>query len=480
MFKSFRVKLFIIFLLTTIAVSGSTIYFIYRIAVEAQLEALRKAVLAIASTTALMIEPEEFKKIDPSNPVFSEPFKKYNNLLHKVLENNPDIRYAYTLIETKDPNICNFVADAEYFDRDVMTEQDKKEVNYDVSKIPELRDKVAFLKAVTTKNYYNDQWGTWLTGYAPVRDKDGKTLAVVGIDMSASKISSFQEYLTLWSILIFILDVIISIILSALISSTISLPILKIAEHTKEISEGNFKSRIDIKSEDEIKKLADSFNTMVDKLDHMFVDLAKTQSDLKVAHLDTIFRLALAAEYKDEATSQHLKRVSAYSRIIAEKYGLSEEDLDNIEIGAPLHDIGKIGIPDNILLKTEKLTKEEYEIIKKHPSIGYEILKESRSPYLKTAALICLKHHEYFDGTGYPNGLKGEDIHIYGRIVALADVFDALTSKRSYKEPFSIEKTVDMIKSKSGTQFDPKVVDAFLESLDEIKKYIKFFEDSPV
>ncbi|MEQ8171391.1 MAG: HD domain-containing phosphohydrolase [Candidatus Eremiobacterota bacterium] len=480
MFKSFRVKLFIIFLLTTIAVSGSTIYFIYRIAVNVQFEALRKAVLAIASTTALMIEPEEFKKIDPNNPVFSEPFKKYNNLLHKVLENNPDIRYAYTLVETEDPNICNFAADSEYFNRDVMTEQDKKEINYDVSKIPELRDKVAFIKPVTTKHYYNDRWGTWLTGYAPVRDKNGKTLAVVAIDMSASKISSFQQYLTLWSILIFILDLIISVILSALVSSTISLPILKIAEHTKEISEGNFKSRIDIKSEDEIKKLADSFNTMVDKLDHMFLDLAKTQSDLKVAHLDTIFRLALAAEYKDEVTSQHLKRVSVYSRIIAEKYGLSEEDLDNIEIGAPLHDIGKIGIPDNILLKTEKLTAEEYEIIKKHPSIGYEILKESRSPYLKTAALICLKHHEYFDGTGYPNGLKGEDIHIYGRIVALADVFDALTSKRSYKEPFSIEKTVEMIKSKSGTQFDPKVVDAFLESLHEIKKYIKFFEESPV
>jgi len=480
MFKSFRIKLFIIFLLTTIAVSGSTIYFIYRIAVNVQLEALRKAVLAIASTTALMVEPEEFKKINPDNPVFSGPFKHYNNLLHKVLENNPDIRYAYTLIETADPNICIFAADAEYFGKDVMSEQDKKELKYDVSKIPELRDKTAFLNPVTTKDYYNDQWGTWLTGYAPLRDKDGKTLGVVAIDMSASKISSFQQYLTLWSILIFIMDVIISIILSALISSTISLPILKIAEHTKEISEGNFKSRIDIKSEDEIKKLADSFNTMVDKLDHMFLDLAKTQSDLKVAHLDTIFRLALAAEYKDEATSQHLKRVSAYSRIIGEKYGLTEEDLDNIEIGAPLHDIGKIGIPDNILLKTEKLTKEEYEIIKKHPSIGYEILKESRSPYLKTAALICLKHHEYFDGTGYPNGLKGEDIHIYGRIVALADVFDALTSKRSYKEPFSVDETVEMIKSKRGTQFDPKVIDAFLESLDEIKKYIKFFEDSPV
>jgi response regulator RpfG family c-di-GMP phosphodiesterase len=479
MFKSFRIKLFIVFLLTTIIVSGSTIYFTYCIAVEAQLEALRKAVLGIALTTALMIEPEEFKKIDINNPVFSEPFKKFNNLFHKVLENNPDIRYAYTLIETDDPNICNFAADAEYFGKDVMTEQDKKEIIYDVSKIPELRDKIAFLEPVTTKDYYHDQWGTWLTGYAPLRDKDGKTLAVVGIDMSASRISSFQKYLTIWSMIIFIVDIIISIILSALISSTISLPILKITEHTKVISEGDFKSKIDIKSGDEIKELADSFNEMVDKLDHMFLEVTKTENELNETHLDTIHRLALTAEYKDEATSKHLERVTHYSIVIARNYGLSEENVAIIEIAAPLHDIGKIGIPDSILLKPGKLTKEEYAVIKEHPPIGYEILKESKSPYLKIAAEIGFTHHENFDGTGYPRGLKGEEIHIYGRIVALADVFDALISKRPYKEPMSVEETVELIKSKSGTQFDPKVVNAFLNGLDEIKKYITYSDESP-
>ncbi|HPZ10376.1 MAG TPA: HD domain-containing protein, partial [Candidatus Eremiobacteraeota bacterium] len=251
-------------------------------------------------------------------------------------------------------------------------------------------------------------------------------------------------------------------------------------EHTKVISEGNFKSKIEIQTKDEIKELADAVNQMIDKLDYMFLDLTKTQSELKLTNLDAINRLALASEYKDDATYQHLNRVTAFSRVIAEAYGLPEEDVSIIELVSPLHDLGKIGIPDNILLKPGRLTDEEYEVIKDHPIIGYNILKESLSPYLKKAAIICLTHHEYFDGTGYPYGTKGEDIHIYGRIVALADVFDALTSKRPYKEPMSLEETVEIIKKKRGIQFDPKVVDAFLSCLDEIKKYKKFYEDNPV
>ncbi|OQA15577.1 MAG: Cyclic di-GMP phosphodiesterase response regulator RpfG [bacterium ADurb.Bin363] len=480
MFKSFRIKLFIVFLITTLFVSGVSIYFVYLIALNSQLIGLKKTVVGIASTTVLMIEPEEFRQIDPDNPVLSESFIKINNLLHDVLINNPDIRFAYTLIGTKDPNICKFVADANYFGRTVMSEEDIKDINYYVHNIPELREKIAFSQPVATKSLYKDKWGVQISGYAPIKDKVGNTLGVVCIDLSAEKIASFQKYVTIWTVVIFILDLIISLILSIIISSKVSLPILKIIEHTKVISEGNFKSKIEIQTKDEIKELADAVNQMIDKLDYMFLDLTKTQSELKLTNLDAINRLALASEYKDDATYQHLNRVTAFSRVIAEAYGLPEEDVSIIELVSPLHDLGKIGIPDNILLKPGRLTDEEYEVIKDHPIIGYNILKESLSPYLKKAAIICLTHHEYFDGTGYPYGTKGEDIHIYGRIVALADVFDALTSKRPYKEPMSLEETVEIIKKKRGIQFDPKVVDAFLSCLDEIKKYKKFYEDNPV
>ena len=215
---------------------------------------------------------------------------------------------------------------------------------------------------------------------------------------------------------------------------------------------------------------------MVDKLDDMFLDLNKAQDELKGAYRDTIHRLAVAAEHKDKVTKDHLTRVSNYSKIIAEKAGLSSEEVDEIYYGSPMHDIGKIGIPDEILLKKGKLTDEEYTIIKKHTEYGYNILKGSESPYLKAGAVISHTHHENYDGTGYPRQLKGEEIHIYGRIVSIADVFDALTSERPYKKAFPMEKAVEMIKEKSGTQFDPKLVDIFLECLPAIKDYIKFVE----
>jgi putative two-component system response regulator len=476
MFKSFRIKLFIVFLLTTVFISGSAIYLVYRIAVEAQLSGLKKAVVAIASTTALMIDPEEYKSIDINNPVFTEPFKKVNSIIKKVLDNNSDIKYIYTLNETSDPSICKFVADPAYAGKDKMTDEEMKDIDYNVSEIPELKDKTAFSQPVATKDLYIDKWGVWLTGYAPLKDKHGNTVAVVGVDMSAKKIASFQKEVKIWTAVVFIIALIISLLLSIFISSTISLPILKIAEHTKVIADGNFKSKIDINTGDEIKILADCFNNMVEKLDGMFFELTDAHNELKDSYLDTIHSLAVAAEYKDQVTAQHLRRVCEYSRMIADKLSLSKKDIENIKFGSPLHDVGKIGIPDSILLKKDKLTPEEYEVIKEHPTFGYKILKESRSPFLKSAALISLTHHENFDGTGYPNKLKGEDIHIYGRIVALADVFDALTSARPYKKAMSMEEALEIIKNKRGTQFDPKVVDAFLECLDEIKKYIRFVE----
>ena len=190
--------------------------------------------------------------------------------------------------------------------------------------------------------------------------------------------------------------------------------------------------------------------------------LSLVQADeLRRTRLQVIQRLGRASEYKDNETGTHILRMSHYSKIMALALGLSENAADNLLHAAPMHDIGKIGIPDSIMLKPGKLTDEEFAIMQKHPEIGAEILGESDSDLIELAKIVSLTHHEKWDGSGYPNGLKGEEIPLEGRIVAIADVFDALTSKRPYKEAWPVEKAVDLIQSQSGKHFDPNIVTLF-------------------
>lgn len=202
---------------------------------------------------------------------------------------------------------------------------------------------------------------------------------------------------------------------------------------------------------------------------------AKLTEDLKKAYLDTIFRLAIAAEYRDDDTAEHLHRMSNYSAIIARNYGLDDHFVENILYASPMHDVGKLGIPDAILQKPGKLTPEEFEIMKSHTLIGAKILANSEAEVLQLAETVALTHHEKYDGTGYPRGLKGEEIPLVGRIVAIADVFDALTSKRYYKPAYPVEKALNIIEEGKGKHFDSTLVDAFFDSMDEIleirKKY---------
>ncbi len=189
---------------------------------------------------------------------------------------------------------------------------------------------------------------------------------------------------------------------------------------------------------------------------------------LKQAHVDLVDRLGRAAEYKDTDTGEHIARMSQYSQILAIAYGMSEQYAELIRQAAPMHDIGKIGIPDAVLLKPGKLTDEEFEQMKTHSIIGAKILENSESPLLQLAHLLAMEHHEKWDGTGYPNNLKAEEISIEGRIVAIADVFDALTSKRPYKEAWSVEEAFDFIEKQAGIHFDPELVRLFLANKDKI------------
>jgi two-component system response regulator RpfG len=204
---------------------------------------------------------------------------------------------------------------------------------------------------------------------------------------------------------------------------------------------------------------------------NLFESLVKAATtEIRAREKETLMRLARAGEHKDYDTAMHLQRMSLYSRALAEKIGLSDEEAEIIELAAPLHDIGKIGIPDSILLKKGALDDIELKTMRKHPLIGYEILQDSPSKYLQKGSEIALAHHERYDGTGYPFELKGEQIPLSARIVALADVFDALTSVRPYKEAWSVDKALQYVEEESGRHFDPNLVKVMLTMRADLEK----------
>lgn len=202
-------------------------------------------------------------------------------------------------------------------------------------------------------------------------------------------------------------------------------------------------------------------------------ELEKTQREI-------IFTMGEIAETRSKETGFHVKRVAEYSKLLALKSGFSDEEAEMLRLASPMHDVGKVGIPDTILNKPGKLSDEEYELMKVHSKLGYDMLKHSNREILNAAAIIALEHHEKYNGRGYPNGKKGEDIHMYGRIVAIADVFDALGTERVYKKAWELDRIVNLFKEERGEHFDPKLVDIFLEHLDEFVAIKDRYNDEKV
>jgi len=207
-------------------------------------------------------------------------------------------------------------------------------------------------------------------------------------------------------------------------------------------------------------------------------EIITLHKELEHTQEEIIFRMGEIGETRSKETGNHVRRVAKYSAILAKHYGLSEEETTRLMQASPMHDIGKVAVPDSILNKEGKLNHEEWHIMKTHAQIGYDLFKNSDKELLQTAAIIAHEHHEKYDGSGYPRGLKGEEIHIYGRITALADVFDALGSKRVYKDAWSDEKIFQLFKEERGKHFDPKLVDIFFEHLDEFLAVRDFYHDA--
>lgn len=206
-------------------------------------------------------------------------------------------------------------------------------------------------------------------------------------------------------------------------------------------------------------------------------EVKKATAEIKLREKETILRLSRAADSRDPETGAHILRMANYSRLIATNLGLSDEQQQMVLDAAPMHDIGKVGIPDHILLKPGKLTPEEFAIMKTHARLGYQILAGSQSEIVQSGAEIALAHHEKYDGSGYPQGLRGTEIPLFARIVAVADVFDALTSERPYKSAWPIAKAVAFLREGAGQHFDPQCVDAFLSDWDKVVEIRERYQD---
>lgn len=224
-------------------------------------------------------------------------------------------------------------------------------------------------------------------------------------------------------------------------------------------------------------KLHEQQSIIQDRADWLARQVEVATQQIVSREKETLLRLAKAGEYRDEETGYHVVRMAKYSRQIAEALGLSEKECDEIEYAAPMHDIGKIGIHDEILLKPDKFEQQEWLTMQQHTTIGHAILSNSQSRYIQTGSIIALNHHERFNGTGYPHGIAGKDIPLVARIVSVADVYDALVSTRPYKKAWSEADAQDYLEKHAGIQFDPVCVEAFFERLDTINSIHENFSD---
>lgn len=238
--------------------------------------------------------------------------------------------------------------------------------------------------------------------------------------------------------------------------------------------------RAQVEFPDEIGTLAHKFNIMISSLQKNYKQLEKTSRAEQAARRtavereeETLYVLGRVSDFRDEDTGEHLERIGALAELFSELLGQSRDEQKLIRNSAPLHDIGKVGIPDSLLLKPGKLTAEEFEEIKKHSQLGHDLLKDAKSIYLIEGADIAQTHHERWDGSGYPLGLAGEAIPLSGRIVSIVDVFDALTSSRPYKEAWSHERALALIVEQRGKQFDPQLVDIFKDNFEKFLELLK-------
>jgi putative two-component system response regulator len=237
------------------------------------------------------------------------------------------------------------------------------------------------------------------------------------------------------------------------------------------------RGRIEAQKQRIVQRLQDTVQARSESLAQALQDLELSEKQVWASQAETIFRLARLVEFREEGTAQHLHRMSSYCEILARAIGLSTKDCERLRLASQLHDVGKVAIPDEVLFKPGKLTPAEFEIVKGHAERGYQMLADSSSELVQLGGVIAYTHHERWDGTGYPRGLTGEVIPREGRIAAVADVFDALTSDRIYRPALPVSSAIEIMRAERGARFDAAMLDAFFAALPEIEAIREQYAD---
>ena len=285
------------------------------------------------------------------------------------------------------------------------------------------------------------------------------------------------DEITIRMVIATVITLVLAALILMLVAARLAAPIASLASGMRRIAESReFDARLATDGAYELRDAARAFNAMSHGLNHTYEQLraiavseAEARTELGTREMEALLILGRLSEYNDHETGLHIIRVGLYSLLLAQLLGETPERRRLLYQAAPLHDVGKIAVPESILLKPGPLAEHEREIMQQHTVVGHRILSDARSPSLQTGAEIALTHHERFDGYGYPRGLSGTEIPLFSRILAVADVFDALTSNRPYKEAWSFERALELVAAERGKQFDPAVADLFLQHRDEVR-----------
>lgn len=458
-FFSFKTRVTFVLILAMVFITGLNNFLILQNNLGSHFEQLRDYLKTIAQTAALAVDAETLERIPVTREgVYTSAYRDVSERLWKARDLNAPIQYIYIMAETKSPGILQFIVDTDPKHAETKKQQGTARPGdlYDASRFPEMLE--GFKAPSADHQLQVDPWGITLSGYAPIVDRSGKTVAILGVDILADDVAKMQGEIKRRMIVLLFSGILVCCLFGILIAGSVSDPVRRLTEGTRQIAGDNLDYRVQVRSRDEIGELANSFNKMA-------ASLSESRKRLQNYFFKVTQSLVRALEAKDPYTQGHSERVADLARKTALKLGVSPGKAELIWCVAELHDIGKLMIRETILNKKEKLSAEEWEILKEHPVAGEKILQ----PVLDDELLRVIRsHHERVDGMGYPDGLKGDAIDLSSQIVSISDAYDAMTSVRSYRKPLTLEDAAREIERASGTQFRPEVVKALLSVIGRV------------
>lgn len=466
----------------------------YRVYLHSSVEQEKELAAGIAKLVAHTIDADKVEEY-LAEGYNASGYMETKLKLYKIRETSPDLKYVYVYKIMEDG--CHVVFDLDT--PDIAGNDPGSIESFADTFMPYLPKLLAGEEIEPIIS--DDSYGWLLTVYVPVKTAEGVTTCYAAVDVSMDDVrTQAQNYVLKLAGIFAVIWIIILLIGFRMVNQGILLPINQMAQLAEDFAfkneasiENNLAQIEDLKihTGDEIENLYLAFVKMTKDSVRYIDEVNNKNKTISQMHDALIMTLADLVESRDENTGQHIKKTAAYVKIILSAMkregiysdALTEKFVEDVYKSAPLHDIGKIAVPDSILNKPGKLTKEEFDIMKTHTTAGGKILSSiiemvPDSHYLYEARNLATYHHERWDGKGYPTGLAGENIPLSARIMAVADVFDALVSKRSYKEGFPLDKAMNIILEERGTHFDPQLVDAFLSAKEEVFAVAKKFNDT--